>query len=302
MSGWDGIDEFISVATLGSFTRGAKALGVSTTHVSRSIKALEQRVEAKLFHRTTRAVKLTHTGQVFFERCERIASARDEAIALIADRNTPQGELRVTCSTAIGERFVAPIINRFAMQHRKLAVSIELSNHIIDIVGEDFDLAVRTGTITDPRLIAKRVASRRLYTCAAPEYLASAGRPVGVEDLTGHECIAGSASAWYFRVGDQQVIHQPKGRFKCNSGHAVMEACVSGMGICQLPDFYVLPYLQNGMIELLLEDVQPDDEPIWAVYPRRKHLLPKVNQVVDCLIHELGPAMNSRYGSPDPSK
>ncbi len=292
MSDWDGIDEFISVATTGSFTRGAQKLGVSTTHVSRSVMALEQRLGAQLFHRTTRSVRMTDTGHVFFEHCERIAQDRDEAIALISDRNDPQGELRVTCSTAMGERFVAPIIRRFAMRHPRLTVSIELSNGVIDLVGEGYDLAVRTGTITDPRLIATRVASRTLYTCAAPSYLASSGRPRAVEELSNHECIAGTASTWHFRHEDGDLTHKPKGRFRCNSGHAVIEACVAGLGICQLPDFYILPYLKHGMVELLLEDAQPDDEPIWAVYPQRRHLLPKVQQAVDCLLHELGPAMN----------
>lgn len=292
MSSWDGIDEFVSVATTGSFTRGAQSLGVSTTHVSRSIMALEQRVQAQLFHRTTRTVRLTDTGRVFFERCERIAQERDEAIALIGDRSEPQGELRVTCSTAMGERFISPIIRRFAMRHSRLNVSIELTNRVTDLIAEGFDLAVRTGTITDSRLIATRVASRTLYTCAAPSYLATTGRPTMVEALDQHEFIAGSAATWHFKVDGQEVIHRPQGRFRCNSGQAVMEACVAGLGICQLPDFYILPYLKHGMVELLLEDMQPDDEPIWAVYPQRRHLLPKVQQVVDCLLHELGPAMN----------
>ena len=108
MSAWDGIDEFISVATTGSFTRGAMSLGMSTTHVSRSIMALEQRLQAQLFHRTTRTVKLTDTGRIFLERCERIAQDRDEAIALGVDSGDLLSELRVTCSTALGERFVAP--------------------------------------------------------------------------------------------------------------------------------------------------------------------------------------------------
>ena len=292
MAGWDGIDEFISVATANSFTNGAKKLGVSTTHVSRSIMALERRLDAQLFHRTTRNVSLTDTGRVFFERCERIAQERDEAIALISDRNEPQGELRVTCSTAMGERFVAPILRRFAMQHPRLTVSIDLSNRVIDLVGEGYDLAVRTGMTTDPRLIATRVASRTLYTCAAPSYLASAGRPGTVDALAEHECIAGAAATWNFKQGDREAIHKPKGRFSCNSGHAVIEACVAGLGICQLPDFYILPPLKHGMVELLLEDVQPEDEPIWAVYPRRRHLLPKVKQAVEWLQRDLSSAMN----------
>ena len=294
MSAWDGIDEFISVATTGSFTRGAMCLGMSTTHVSRSIMALEQRLQAQLFHRTTRTVKLTDTGRIFLERCERIAQDRDEAIALVGDSGDLLGELRVTCSTALGERFVAPIIRRFAMQHPKLNVIIELSNRVIDLVGEGFDLAIRTGSVSDTRLIATQVASRSLYTCAAPSYLASAGRPKRIEDLASHECIAGTAATWHFKVSEREIIHRPRGRFKCNSGHAVMEACVSGLGICQLPDFYVLPYLKHGMVELLFDDLQPNDEPIWAVYPQRRHLSQKVQQVVNCLVHELGPAINSR--------
>jgi len=291
MSKWDGIDEFIAVASAGSFTQGAKAMGMSPTHVSRSIMALEQRVQTQLFHRTTRTVRLTDTGTVFLERCERIAQETDEAIALIGEQGEPQGELRVTCSTAMGERFIAPIIRRFAMQHPRLNVTIDLTNRVVDLVGEGFDLAIRTGSASDPRLIATKVASRTLYTCAAPAYLERAGRPGTLEDLQGHERLVGTSPIWRFERDGQEMIHRPKGRFRCNSGHAVMDACMAGLGICQLPDFYILPYLKRGDTISLLDDIRASDEPIWAVYPRRRHLLPKVSAVVGCLQNELGPAM-----------
>lgn len=293
MSRWDGIDEFVAVATTGSFTRGAKMVGMSPTHVSRAIMALEQRVGSQLFHRTTRTVRLTDTGRVFFERCERIARERDEAIAAIGESDEPQGELLVTCSSAMGERFVAPIIRRFAMHHPRLSVTIDLSNRIVDLVAEGYDLAVRTGVVDDPRLTATRVAARTLYTCAAPSYLARRGRPGAVGDLAGHECIGGSSATWHFSADGQEVAHPPQGRFRCNSGHAVVEAAISGLGICQLPGFYILPYLKHGMLELVLDDLRPADEPIWAVYPQRRHLLPKVRMVVEALSHELGTAMGS---------
>lgn len=291
MSKWDGIDEFIAVATTNSFTRAAKVIGMSPTHVSRSIMMLEQRVQAQLFHRTTRTVRLTDTGRIFFERCTRIAQERDEAIALIGEQGEPQGELRVTCSTAMGERFVAPIIRRFARPYPKLNVTIDLSNRIVDLISEGYDLAVRTGQVSDPRLIARRVASRTLFTCAAPSYLARAGTPAKISDLAKHECISGTSASWHYSVGGKDSLHHPKGRFRCNSGHAVMEACISGLGICQLPDFYILPHLKHGMVTLILEEFQPEDEPIWAVYPQRRHLLPKIQNVVDCLEHELAAAM-----------
>ncbi|HEX7742906.1 MAG TPA: LysR substrate-binding domain-containing protein, partial [Sphingobium sp.] len=174
-----------------------------------------------------------------------------------------------------------------------LSVTIDLSNRVMDLVGEGFDLAVRTGAVSDPRLIATQVASRRLYTCAAPSYVARAGRPTSIEALGDHECLIGTSATWHFNQDGQPAEHRPKGRFRCNSGHAVIEACIAGLGICQLPDFYILPYLKPGMVELLLEDFHADDEPIWAVYPQRRHLLPKVQRVVDCLKHELGPAISS---------
>lgn len=292
---WTGIDEFVAVARTGSFTRAAKALGVSPTHVSRAIMALEARVQAQLFHRTTRSVRPTDTGRIFYDRCERIVQERDEAIALINEQGEPQGELRVTCSTAMGERFVAPIIRRFAMPYPRLSVTFELSNRVIDLVGEGFDLAIRTGSFSDPRMIATKVASRRLYTCAAPSYVARAGRPRSIEELNGHECLIGTSSTWRFSKGDETIDYRPAGRFRCNSGHAVIEACIAGLGICQLPEFYILPYLKPGMVELLMEDHQPADEPIWAVYPQRRHLMPKVQRVVECLSHELGPAISSTY-------
>lgn len=291
MSQWDGIDEFIAVATASSFTRGAKAIGMSPTHVSRAIMALEQRVQAQLFHRTTRTVRLTDTGRVLFERCERIAQERDEAIALISQQGEPQGELRVTCSTALGERFVAPVLRRFAMPHPRLSVTIDLTNRIVDLVAEGYDLGVRTGHAPDPRLISTKIASRTLYACAAPSYLARAGRPAKVSDLAHHECIIGTSTTWQFNVDGDEVVHHPSGRFRCNSGHAVIEACISGLGVCQLPDFYILPYLKHGMVELILEECQPDDEPVWAVYPQRRHLLPKIRLAVECLRHELSTAV-----------
>ena len=291
MSKWDGIDEFVAVATSSSFTRAAKTVGKSATHVSRSIMALEERVQAQLFHRTTRTVRLTDAGRLFFERCERMAQERDEAIALISDQGEPQGDLRITCSTAMGERFVAPIIRRFAMPHPKLNVTIDLSNRIVDMVAEGYDLAIRTGAVTDGRLMATRVASRTLYTCAAPSYIARAGRPERIGDLAQHECITGTSTAWHFSEDGAEILHHPKGRFRCNNGHAVMEACISGLGICQLPDFYILPFLRHGMVELILAEFQPDDEPIWAVYPERRHLSPKIQSAVECLQRELKAAM-----------
>ena len=300
MSKWEGIDEFLAVAAATSLTGAARALGLSTTHVSRAIMRLEQRLHTQLFYRTTRQVGLTDAGRAFLARCERIAQDTDDAIDMMNEKGEPQGMLRVTCATAMGERFVAPIIQQIATRYPKLSVSIDLTNRLVDLVGEGVDLAVRSGQVIDPRLIATQVASRKLYTCAAPAYLAQAGRPMKVDALSLHECIVGTNPIWNFRIGNRDVDYRAKGRFACNSGHAVIEACVAGFGICQLPEFYVLPYLRSGMVELLLEDARPEEQPIWAVYPQRRHLAPNIHLVVESLRRDLPGALDAAASPWDP--
>jgi DNA-binding transcriptional LysR family regulator len=195
----------------------------------------------------------------------------------------------------MGERFVAPIIRRLAVQHPKLSISLELTNNVVDLIGDGFDLAIRTGELKDGRLLGTLVAERRFYTCAAPDYLARRGEPRSVQELGDHECIRGTSPSWHYRVTGDDVHHRPNGRFRCKSGQAVIEACVAGLGICQLPEFYILPYFKHGMVKLVLDDVRPHDEPIWAVYPRRRHLLPKIHAAIDALKQELGPSMHTSH-------
>lgn len=288
---WDGIDEFVAVASAGSFAAAAKALGASTSQVSRAIARLEARLEAQLFYRTTRTVSLTDTGRALVERCRELVAHRDEALSLVAGGGEPQGEMRLTCSTALGARFVAPIVATMTRDYPRLSVNLELSNRIVDLVAEGFDLAIRTGNLADSRLIATRIASRRLYLCASPGYLDSAGRPLRVDDLAAYECLIGTATTWQFDIEGTVHTIRPKGRWRCNSGEAVLEAALLDMGICQLPDFYVLPHLADGSLEVLLDNCRPADEPIWAVYPHQRHLLPKVQNLVERLRADLGPAL-----------
>ncbi|WP_067738498.1 LysR substrate-binding domain-containing protein [Novosphingobium naphthalenivorans] len=287
MSSWDGIDEFTAVATAGTFRGGAAALGVSTTHMSRAIMRLEARLQAQLFHRTTRSVRLTDTGRVFLEHCQRMLMEREEAFALVNEKGEPQGELRLTCSTAMGERFIAPILRRFARAYPRLHVNIDLTNRVVDLVAEGYDMAVRTGHLPDSRLIGTRIASRSLVTCASPAYLKRRGEPRTLADLEAHDLLAGNAGTWHFRVDGKAQSWRPHSRWRCNSGSAVMEAALDDMGVCQLPDFYVRQALADGTLVPVLGDIQPADEPIWAVYPQRRHLQPKISELVSVLRKEL---------------
>lgn len=290
MDAWRGIDEFVAVAASGTFAAAARKFGASTTHMSRSVAQLENRLQAQLFHRTTRMVRLTDTGRMFYAHCQRLLHDRDEAIAQISQRGEPQGELRVTCSVAMGERFVGPIIRRFITDYPKVSVMLELTNRDIDMIADGYDLAIRTGKLPDSSLVSTRVALRTLYTCASPDYLARAGTPHSIAELANHECVIGASSTWQFVVGQQNELFRPMGRWRSNSGKTVVDAALAGMGICQLPDFYALPHLATGRLVALLEQFRANDEQIWAVYPEQRHQLPKLSMLVERLRHEL-PAM-----------
>jgi DNA-binding transcriptional LysR family regulator len=275
----------------GSFAGAAKLLNVSTSHISRAVARLENAVGAPVFARSTRRVALTDTGRVLVDHFRRIIQERDDALASVSDGGEPRGEVRMTCSTALGERFVAPIVRGFMRDHPQISISFELTNRVVDLVAEGFDLAIRTGILSDSRLVGTRIGSRRLHTCASPAYLERAGNPATVEDLASHDCLIGTGPVWHFQVGGKDRAYRPKGRWRCNSGEAVVGAALEGMGVCQLPEFYLTRHLDAGRLVPVLKDFRVDDEPIWAVYPQRRHLLPKVRLLVDRLRRDLTPAL-----------
>ncbi|MGE4409355.1 MAG: LysR substrate-binding domain-containing protein [Sphingobium sp.] len=290
-SRWHGIDEFVAVATLGSFAGAAKQLGIPTSTVSRAVARLEAQVRTQLFYRTTRKVALTESGRVFVDHCRRIIAERDEAFAALSASGEPGGELRITCSTALGEGFVAPIVQDFCLAWPQINVTLDLSNRIVDLVAEGYDLAIRTGDMSDSRMVRTRIANRSLYSCASPDYLERMGVPVSVVDLARFDCLIGSALTWHFEVDGVDRVFRPKGRWRCNSGVAIANAALAGLGICQLPDFYVLRHLASGALVEILPDCRRREEPIWAVYPEQRHLMPKVRLLVDQLKMRLGAAL-----------
>jgi len=289
MSRWDGIDEFVATAEAESFSQAARRLGLSTSGVSREVARLEERLQTRLLYRTTRRVSLTDAGRAFLARCRGLIHDRDEALAAVGEEDGEvKGLLRMTCSSAYGERYVVPAVNAFALAHPKLSLHIELDDTVRDIVSEGFDLAIRFGRLTDSRLIAKRLASRTRRLCASPVYLASAGTPRTIADLETHAGVLGAADTWPFREGEREIAFKPQGRFRCNSGQAVLDATLQGLGVCQLPNFYVDPAIADGRLVPLLEEANPADEGVWAVYPHLRLLPAKVRLLVEHLVGSLG--------------
>lgn len=283
---WEGFDEVVAIADSGSFVGGAALLDTSTSHVSRVIARLEERLGARLFHRTTRKVTLTDTGTAFVERCRQLIQEREDLLSQASGSSEPQGELRITCSIALGEGFVAPIVRRFTKAHPRLSVTLDLSNHITDMIGEGYDIGIRTRQVVDARLVGRQIATRPIEVCASPAYLAMAGVPNSVEELKDHQCLVGSSNTWHFLERGVPKVFAPRGRWRCNSGSAVVDAAIAGMGVCQLPAFYVREHVAAGRLVSILSSIRGEPEPIWVVYPQRRHLLPKIRQLVEVL--ELG--------------
>jgi DNA-binding transcriptional LysR family regulator len=284
MNRWEGLDEFVAVAECGQFTAAAERLGLSSSQISRQIARLEDRLQTRLFYRSTRRVALTEAGQTFLQHCQRLQDAREEALRAVGDLGSePKGLLRMTCAVAYGERFIVPLVTDFMTRHPQLKVEIELSNRTLDMVQEGLDLAIRLGRLQDSRLVATRLAPRQMYLCAAPAYLQRYGRPHSLSELSRHNCLIGSSDIWTFQLNGRESAQRVQGNWRCNSGQAVLEAALRGLGLCQLPDYYVLEHLRSGALVSLLGNQQPPNTAVWALYPQQRHLSPKVRQLVDYL-------------------
>lgn len=284
MLSWEGVSEFVAVAEAQSFTAAAQRLGISTAQVSRMVGALEARLDTKLFYRTTRKVTITETGQVYYNHCRQVLDGLAEAERAIADLNHhPKGRLNLTAPVTFGENRIAPLVNDFLQRYPELEVNLRLTNQLLDLVAESFDLAIRLGELEDSSMMAKRLASRRHYTCAAPAYLAARGTPKSLSELDEHNCLQGTLGYWRFEENGVTRHIRVKGNLRCNSGASLVDAAKKSLGIIQLPDYYVEAELRAGRLVSVLDRYRAPEDGIWAIYPQNRHLAPKVRLLLEHL-------------------
>ena len=288
MFNWEGVSEFVAVAEAESFTKAAKRLGISTAQVSRQVSGLETRMATKLFHRTTRKVSVTEVGRIYYQHCRQVLDGLEEAERAITNlQSTPRGLLKITAPVTYGERTLAPLVNDFIAKYPELEVKVSLTNQKVDLIDEGYDLAIRLGQLEDSSMMAKRLGSRTQYVCASPVYVSTFGIPHSLSELEQHNCLLGTLDYWRFQENGKTRNVRVKGNLSCNSGHALVDAAIKGIGIIQLPDYYVLPYLEDGQLIPLLEQNRQPDEGIWALYPHNRHLSPKVRMLLDYLSEAL---------------
>lgn len=285
---WEGVTEFVAVAEAQSFTGAARALDTSVAQISRKVAALEDRLSIKLLIRTTRKVSVTEAGQTYYQHCRHLVEGLKQADRAITELNAiPQGRLKITSSVTYGEQVIAPLLSDFMLMYPQLELELVLSNQTLDLVEQDFDLAIRLGRLTDSTMIAKRLSSRQVRVCAAPSYIDKHGEPHTLSELSQHNCLVGSLPIWRFIENKKEKSVRVKGSVHCNSGMALTNAALKGLGIVQLPDFYVQESMDKGELVEILVPYREPKEGIWAVYPHNRHPSTKVRLLVEFLAQEL---------------
>ncbi|MFC3150393.1 LysR family transcriptional regulator [Litoribrevibacter euphylliae] len=286
---WDGISEFVAVVEQNGFTSAAQRLNTSPAQVSRKVAALEQRLAVKLLNRTTRKVSLTEAGQLYYQQCKELVSGLEYADLMVSQMQTkPMGLIKITAPVTYGERIIAPLLNDFLVTYPDLEVELILSNQTLDLIDQGINLAIRLGQLKDSSFIAKRLANRKLYVCATPEYLSRHGTPHTLSELNRHHCLIGSREQWRFKETNKTRNLSVQGRIKYNSGPALLDAALKHLGLVQLPDFYVDAYLESGTLIEVLHPFQDNSEAVWAMYPERQFLSPKIQLLLGYLSDRLG--------------
>ena len=286
MSRFDATEIFVTVIEAGSFSAAAKRLEVSKAHISRQVTQLENRLGSQLLKRTTRKLALTDTGTAYFQRCRDIVNQLDEVeLAVIDMQEKPMGLLRITVAGAFGERYIAPAAAEFMKQHPNLNIELDFTSRTVDLVTEGYDIAIRAGALKDSSLVARRIAERRLLVCGSRDYLDRHGTPEKITDLRKHNCLVGSLPTWRFREKNGHHLDiKIEGNWHSNNGHALLAAARIGLGLVQLPEFYVYEDINAGRLLTVLDPYQPTDTSIQALYPGNRHLSPKVRLFIDHLV------------------
>jgi DNA-binding transcriptional LysR family regulator len=284
---------FQAVAKHASYARAAEEMGLSPSGVSRIVSRLEERLGARLLHRTTRKLSLTEAGAVFHARASQIladlADAEAEVQTAVA---RPKGTLKVTASLAFGHLYLAPLLPELLARFPELSIEMSLTNRFVDLIEEGIDLAIRIGSLADSRLVARRLCTNRRVLVAAPSYLKRRGKPKAVEELARHECVLFTGFArpteWRLIGPDGPVSVSIAGRVATNNVEMLTTAARQGLGITVGATLSVGPALLSGELVRVLSDYEFEQSAVFAVFPSARQLSTKTRATVDFLAAKLG--------------
>ena len=285
MKRWELLQTFVYVVDSGSFSAAAERLNVSKSLVSKKISQLEKHLGTQLLFRTTRQINPTDAGYALFHKCEKLFSSLEEAEQSVLNlEDIPRGHLRVVCTDILGERYMSLVTASFSALHPQLKIDVHVTSRLVDLVAEGYDLAIRYGKLTDSSLKARKVFQLPHVVSAAPAYFEKHGTPKTIEDLKEHNCLVATfepCTTWHFKIDNQNVDIDLEGNWRSNDGSAIITACVSGLGICRLPELYVREYLERGELVSIFDEYQSDPLPVWLVYPNTRYVSTKVRLFID---------------------
>lgn len=268
---------FAKVVESGSFTQAAAALMMSKGAASKAIARLEQHLAVRLLQRTTRQLKLTAEGQAFFSYCQQVVRQADQAEHHLAElRDEPVGSLRISVAITYGSTVIAPLLPEFLQRHPKLQVELVLEDRLVDLVGDEVDVAIRFGKLANSSLIARPLTRLPIVLVASPSYLATQGIPQHPDDLANHQCISTASSGpekfWEFLDQGKTITVPTRGPLHTNSNRAAKPAVLNGMGLMFVTRYQVEEEIQAGLLVPVLTDYMPAPLPVHLVYPHRTHM------------------------------
>lgn len=276
---------FAVVVGTGSFTRAAEKLKLPKSTISRKISQLESRVGVRLINRTTRNLKATEVGKLYYEHCVRMVEQAEEADRVVHDmQSEPSGLLRISTPLSFGTPFMMANIKSFLEKYPKVDIEVVSDNKMVDMLEQEIDIAMRVGPLTDSSLVTRNFGTARMALCASPEYVARHGMPTTLEDLQRHRCISHPATTWQFRSaeGIKEVKVDP--RMISNDLDMVRKMILNGFGIGAAPQILVSEDVKAGRLIHLLPNTPFVERTFYLVYPSRREPPSKVVAFIDHII------------------
>jgi len=283
------IEAFIAVVEHGSMAAAALTQDVTPVMIGRRINALEARLGVKLLHRSTRRIAVTEQGAVFMEQCKKALGELDRAELLVAEgRHKATGHLIVSAPAAFGRKHVAPHAPDFLRANPDVRISFNLTDRVVDLVREGYDLGIRIGGAIDPNFVAIRLASNKRVVCGTPAYFAKHGVPRTLDDLAKHNCLAfnlqgGQQRGWYFQQNGKAVTVKVSGNLDCNDGELLHRWMGEGLGLGWRSTWEIQPELESGALMTVLDDYALPDYDILAVYPQQRPVPAKIRFFIEHL-------------------
>lgn len=284
------ISTFVHIVKTATITAAADQLGIAKSAVSRRLSELEEQLGVELFHRTTRKLVLTDSGQAFYTRCIQILADLEEAEDSVSQAHHElSGQLRVAAPVSFGVMHLGPAIIDFQKLHPKLNFEIDFNDRQIDLIQEGFDIGVRIANLKDSSLIARKLAPISTVICASPDYIKQHGAPNRPEELADHSCITYSyldnPHHWSFidKQGNKQIVKVPK-LMQANNGSFLSHVAISGLGIVRQPTFIAYEYIAKGELIPILQDYPVFELNAYAIYPPTRHLSQRVRSFIDFLV------------------